>query len=202
MINSNRWASRPLSQRIHRKDWTPPSLPERRSAADEILHYSMQDYVVGESSQGMLRRIALRLNHGTSSAQTPPELDLLDSESRPGSVAVELHADSLVELEGSIPSNFPTQQAERARGETIRGKYPEEKGRGYLFGSVKEPQDPHANRTRGEATDGKYPEEKGKGHLFGRVKEPQDWDANREHDSPRVARQVRTMDKKMEGGFF
>lgn len=49
---------------MHRKNWTPPELPEQRSVPDRILQYAAQDYVLGQSSQDMLQRIAFRLNSG------------------------------------------------------------------------------------------------------------------------------------------
>lgn len=174
-MNSHRWAGRTPSQRTHRRKWIPPHLPERGSDSDRIMHYSRQDYVIGESSQGMLQMIAHRLNNGPSAAQVVPELDTSDLESemaelsRRRSEPAELYGDSLpVELDAG-PAIYPTQQANRFQSEAV------------------------SSRLSGERTGG---------HLSGPFNEPHDLQEDTEHASPSAARQVRTGGRKWEGGFF
>ena len=80
-INSNRWAGRTLSQQFRRKNWVPPDLLEQRHDIDRISHYSRKDYVIGDTSQDMLRSIADRLTNGPSPVGALPELDSSDIES-------------------------------------------------------------------------------------------------------------------------
>ena len=126
--NSNRWAGRPVSQRIHRKSWAPPDLLEQSSDSDKIMHYSQQDYVIGESSQVMLQRIAHRLNNGPNPAQILPELDTSDLElemaklSRQKSAAAELDDGKIwpsaaVELDAGH-AVYLNQPANRSQAET------------------------------------------------------------------------------------
>ena len=173
--NSNRWAGRPPSQRVHRNNWIAPDLPENHSDSDKILRYSKHDYVIGESSQGQLQEIAHRLNHGPSPEQTMPELDTseLESEmaelSRQRSTATELDSNAFaVELDAG-PAVWPNQPANHFQDDII---------------------------TIG------LPEETSNGHSYVISNEPQDLQAETEHTSPSAARQVRTADRKWEGGFF
>lgn len=170
--NSNQWAGRPPSQRIHRKNWTPPDLREGRSDSDKILCYSSQDYLIGESSQDMLQRIAHRLNNGLSPPQTLPEQDTteLGSEmaelSRQRSAVAELQNDSFaVELDAG-PATYLTLQVNRSHGETVSSRHRE-------------------NRTTG--------------HLSGPFHEPQDLPEDTEHAPPSAAHQVSTGNRKWEG---
>ncbi|KAF6221270.1 hypothetical protein HO133_002125 [Letharia lupina] len=174
-LNSNRWAGRTPIQRIHHKSWIPPDLAEQRSDSDKISHYSKQDYVIGESSQGLLQRIAHRLNNGPSPAQMMPEPDTSDLESemaelsRQRSAAIGLDANSFaVELDAG-PAVYLTQQANRPQGETDSSR--------LLEGNPM-------------------------GHPSGPSNEPQDLQADTEHASPRAAPQVGKADRKWEGGFF
>lgn len=173
--NSNRWAGRPPSQRIHRNNWIAPDLPGHHSDSDKISHYSRHDYVIGESSQGQLREIAHRLNNGPSPEQTMPELDTseLESEmaelSRQRSTATELHSNPYgIELDAG-PAVWPNQLENHLQGEIITSRLSEETSNGNSSSTFNEPQDLQA------AT---------------------------EHTSPIAARQVRTADRKWEGGFF
>ena len=175
-INSNRWAGRTPSQRIHRNIWTAPDLPEQHSDSDKILRYSKQDYVIGESSQDQLRNIAHRLNHGPSPEQTVPELDTseLESEmaelSRQRSTATELDGNLFaVELDAG-PNVWPRQQSNHFQGETPTSRRSEETPNGHSSGTL--------------------------------INEPQDLQAETEHASPNAARQVRTAGRKWEGGFY
>ena len=121
-INSNRWAGRTLSQQFRRKNWVPPDLLEQRHDIDRISHYSRKDYVIGETSQDVLRSIADRLTNGPSPVGAVPELDSSGIESgmaelssrRSMSIevwgdldAVELEATPIVELPASHgPTNW------------------------------------------------------------------------------------------------
>ena len=80
-INSNRWAGRTLSQQLHRKNWVPTELPEKRQDIRRISHYSRKDYTFGETSQDVLRGIANRLTNGPSPVGALPEPDLSELES-------------------------------------------------------------------------------------------------------------------------
>ena len=80
-INSNRWAGRTLSQQFRRKNWVPPDLLGQRHDIDRISHYSRKDYVIGETSQDVLRSIADRLTNGPSPVGVVPELHSSDIES-------------------------------------------------------------------------------------------------------------------------
>ena len=79
-INSNRWAGRTVSQNFHRKIWVPPDLLEPRRDSDRISHYSRKDYVIGETSQDVLRSIADRLTNGPNPVEALPELSSTDIE--------------------------------------------------------------------------------------------------------------------------
>lgn len=162
-----------------------PDLSEHRSDSDKILHYAKQDYVIGESSQGMLQRIAQRLNNGPSPAQVLPELDSSDLESqmaelsRQRSAAREFSVNSHpVELDGvshnrfeldAGPAIYPPQQATRFPDETI------------------------SSRLSDEVPNGR---------SSGQFSERQDVQADNEHASSSASRQVVTADRKWEGGFF
>ena len=156
-INSNRWAGRPLSQRIHRTDWTPPDPPEQRSGADKISQYSKQDYVIGESSAGMLQKIAHRLNNGPSPAQILPEIDSSDIESemaemsRQKSAAVELDGNFFaVELDAG-PNVWPP---DSHPSETASSRASEEKPRSQLSGPFSKPQDVQGGTESAPPSDG------------------------------------------------
>lgn len=88
---------------MHRKNWTPPDLPEQRSVPDRILQYAARDYVLGQSSQDMLQSIAFRLNSG----HNPMEMGELDrseleaevtEESRQRSAPAELDSHPVYEI--------------------------------------------------------------------------------------------------------
>ena len=118
-INSNRWAGRTLSQQFRRKNWVPPDLLEQRHDIDRISHYSRKDYVIGETSQDVLRSIADRLTNGPSPVGVVPELYSSDIESEMAELssrrsmngdldAVELEATPIVEVPFSNgPTNWP-----------------------------------------------------------------------------------------------
>ena len=74
-VNSNRWASRTPSQHSSRKTWVPNDLLEQRHDISRISLYSRGDYVIGETSQDVLRSIANRLNNGPSPGGALIELD-------------------------------------------------------------------------------------------------------------------------------
>ena len=74
-VNSNRWASRTLSQQSSRKTWVPHDLLEQRQDIRRISLYSREDYIIGETSQDVLRSIANRLNNGPSPVGALIELD-------------------------------------------------------------------------------------------------------------------------------
>ena len=74
-VNSNRWASRTLSQQLSRKNWVPHDLLEQRQDISRISLYSREDYIIGETSQDVLRSIANRLNNGPSPVGALIELD-------------------------------------------------------------------------------------------------------------------------------
>ena len=74
-VNSNRWASRTLSQQSSRKSWVPHDLLAQRQDIRRISLYSREDYVIGETSQDALRSIANRLNNGPSPVGALIELD-------------------------------------------------------------------------------------------------------------------------------
>ena len=74
-VNSHRWASRTLSQQSNRKTWVPHDLLEQRQDIRRISLYSRKDYVIGETSQDVLRSIADRLNNGPSPVGALIELD-------------------------------------------------------------------------------------------------------------------------------
>ena len=174
-INSNRWAGRTPSQLIHRRTWIPPDLLEKHSDSDKILHYSKQGYIIGESSQDQLQKIAHRLNNGPSPDQIMPELDTSELElemaqlSRQRSTATELPGNLFpVELDAG-PAIWPNQQA---------------------------------NHSQGESSNIGLSEETLNGHSSGPFNGPQDLQAETEHASPSAARQVRTAGRKWEGGFF
>ena len=95
-INSNRWASRTPSQRRHQKNWVPPELCEQRSVPDKIVQYSKDDYVVGESSPGMLQRIANQFNNSPNAAQQSSDSEIQEIDSIPRYPVAELDADSWV----------------------------------------------------------------------------------------------------------
>lgn len=126
-INSNRWAGRTLSQQFRRKIWVPPDLLKQRHDIDRISHYSRKDYVIGETSQDVLRSIADRLTNGPSPVGAVPELDSFGIESETAELsstrsmsievwgdldAVELEATPIVEISSS---HGPT---DRSMGET------------------------------------------------------------------------------------
>ena len=80
-VNSNRWASRTLSQQSSRKTWVPHDLLEQRQDVSRISLYSREDYIIGETSQDVLRSIANRLNNGPSPVGALVELDSSNLES-------------------------------------------------------------------------------------------------------------------------
>lgn len=103
---------------MHRKDWTPPDLPEQRSVPDRILQYAARDYVLGQSSQDMLQSIAFRLNSG----HNPIEIGGLDrweleaevtEESRQRSAPVELDSHPVCEI-GAYKDDRLPQWAKRS----------------------------------------------------------------------------------------
>ena len=120
--NSNRWAGRTLSQQFRRKNWVPPDLPEQRHDIDRISHYSRKDYVIGETSQDVLRSIADRLTNGPNPVGAMAELDSSEIESEMAELssrrsmnievwgdldAVELEATPIVEVPFSRgPTNW------------------------------------------------------------------------------------------------
>ena len=89
---------------MHRKNWTPPDLPEQRSVPDRILQYAARDYVLGQSSQDMLQSIAFRLNGGHNSMEMPLGLDRSEleaevtEESRQRSAPAELDSHPVYEI--------------------------------------------------------------------------------------------------------
>ena len=102
-INSNRWASRTPSQRRHQKNWVPPPLSKQSSLPDKITQYSNEDYIIGESSKGLLKRIAHRFNNGPSQMQMVPELETTEFEPRMAQrlvSPVELANNTIGELDG------------------------------------------------------------------------------------------------------
>lgn len=159
---------------MHRKDWIAPDLTERGSDSDKILHYSSQDYIIGESSQGMLQRIAHRLNNGPSPAQVQPEPDTSDLESEMAEMSTqflpaELDSNSFaIELDAGPPS-YLNRPANHFQGETMGSTVSEETSQGFLSGPFNA---------------------------------PQGLPADTEHASPSGARQVTTAGRKWEGGFF
>ena len=80
-MSSNRWAGRTLSLQLRRKNWVPPNLPEQPHTIDRISHYSRKDYIIGETSQDVLRSIADRLTNGPNPVGAVPELDSSEIES-------------------------------------------------------------------------------------------------------------------------
>ena len=80
-VNSNRWASRTLGQQSSRKSWVPHDLTEQRQEIRRISLYSRDDYIIGETSQDVLRSIAYRLNNGPSPVGALIELDSSNLES-------------------------------------------------------------------------------------------------------------------------
>ena len=80
-MSSNRWAGRTLSLQLRRKNWIPPNLPEQPHPIDRISHYSRKDYIIGETSQDVLRSIADRLTNGPNPVGAVPELDSSEIES-------------------------------------------------------------------------------------------------------------------------
>ena len=79
-VTSNRWAGRSPSQQKRPQKWDSPDMPQQRQYYDRIAHYSKPDYLIGDSTQVMLRRIANRLINGPSPmpelASSGPELDM------------------------------------------------------------------------------------------------------------------------------
>lgn len=64
-VNLNRWAGRTPSQQLRRKDWRAPDLANEPRPA-KIATYSSREYVIGDSTQNKLRRMATRLINGPS----------------------------------------------------------------------------------------------------------------------------------------
>lgn len=183
-INSNRWAGRPPSQRIHRKDWIPPDVSEQRPNSNKILHYSQQDYVIGESSQGALQRIAHRLNNGPSPAQILPESDDSDIESEMAELSRQRSGAAELEF-------YP------APHELGGNSFAVELDAGSATYLTQ-----HASRFQGETISSRLSEERRNGHSSGSFNESQDLETNTEQASLSASRQVRTADRKWEGGFF
>ncbi len=73
VVNSNRWAGRTPSQQLRRQAWTPPDLARRPKPSNSISRYSDPNFVIGNSSPGVLRRITNRLINGPSPAPNLPE---------------------------------------------------------------------------------------------------------------------------------
>ena len=64
-VNLNRWAGRTPSQQLRRKDWRAPDLANEPRPA-KIATYSSREYVIGDSTQNKLKRMATRLINGPS----------------------------------------------------------------------------------------------------------------------------------------
>lgn len=83
VVHSSRWAGRSPSQQLRRKVWTPPDLDQEPLPSNTISHYSDQNYVIGDSSNNRLKRMAHRLVHGPSPAPTragsPGQVKMKDS---------------------------------------------------------------------------------------------------------------------------
>ena len=116
-INSNRWAGRTLSKQLHRKNWIPPDLPEYHHDIHRISHYSRKDYIIGETSQDVLRSIADRLTNGPNPVGALSELDSSELEtemaelSRQKSETGEVWGDfEAVELEATPIARVPSDE--------------------------------------------------------------------------------------------
>ena len=158
---------------MHRKNWTPPDLPEQRSVPDRILQYAARDYVLGQSSQDMLQSIAFRLNSGHNwmgmEGLDRSELEAeVTEESRQRSAPAELDSHPVCEI----------------------GAYNDDRLPVYEIGAYNDDRLPQwAKRSpfRAETS----------GHSSNPVNEAQDLDA-----LPSAARRVRRADRSGEGGFF
>ena len=65
-MNSNRWAAgRTPSQQLRHRQWKAPDLTKEPQPS-KLARYSSKDYVIGESTQKKLQRIAQRLINGPS----------------------------------------------------------------------------------------------------------------------------------------
>ena len=156
-INSNRWAGRTLSQQIRRRNWVPPDLLEQRHDIDRISHYSRKDYVIGETSQDMLRSIADRLTNGPSPVGPVPELDssVIESEraelSSRRSTNIEVWGDlDAVELEAAPMVEVPSSHGptDWSMGETGVSELPGSRRTSYRSGRFSRPDDLQADRDK------------------------------------------------------
>ena len=68
VVHSSRWSGRSPSQQLRRKVWTPPEPDQEPLPSNTISHYSDQNYVIGDTSNNRLKRMAHRLVHGPSPA--------------------------------------------------------------------------------------------------------------------------------------
>ena len=87
VVHSSRWASQTPSQQLRHKHWTPPDLSRRPEPEAIMSRYTAPQYVIGNTSYGMLRRIAHRLHNGPSSGKDRKvvgEVNLLEEEIRLG----------------------------------------------------------------------------------------------------------------------
>lgn len=75
VVNSNRWAGRTPSQQLRRQVWTPPDLAHRPQPSNSISRYSDHDFSIGNTSPGVLRRIANRLINGPSPTPNLPDIE-------------------------------------------------------------------------------------------------------------------------------
>ncbi len=77
--NSARWSGRTLSQQLRRRKWTPPDLGHRPDPSDTLDHYSDKEFVIGNSSTDLLRRIAHRFRNGPSPVQAASNFESPES---------------------------------------------------------------------------------------------------------------------------
>lgn len=153
-VNLNRWAGRTLSQQIRRKNWIPPDLAEQRQDIHRISHYSRKDYIIGETSQDVLRSTADRLTNGPSPVGALPEVDLFELESKMailsaqksataevwgGYEAVELDATTTARVPPDGRTNWPLGGTS---GSSLSGDTPTS----YRSGPFNEPQELQADK--------------------------------------------------------
>ena len=118
-VNLNRWAGRTPSQQLRRKGWRAPDLANEPRPA-KIATYSSREYVIGDSTQNKLRRMATRLINGPSpqpaTAIDEVEREAEDMRQRISAAemdmerklyAFELHGDDVGPAELSVPEPFP-----------------------------------------------------------------------------------------------